>query len=169
MDKYINNSLAAGIIRPSSSPAGAGFFFVAKKDKTLRPCNDNRLRSTSRVKGLAIQQGPPPEDGKKKAGPMVLQAIQSGESSLRRLCGSSSHAPCMFIPSSMCPRSNQFWRLPWSTLRFLLLPLVSSTGVQPTRSATSYGPVGVVEGYNTWWTGRPTVRRRGPGSQRETY
>lgn len=28
------------IIRPSSSPAGAGFFFVDKKDKTLRPCID---------------------------------------------------------------------------------------------------------------------------------
>ena len=32
MEDYINNSLAAGIIRPSSSPAGAGFFFVGKKD-----------------------------------------------------------------------------------------------------------------------------------------
>ncbi len=35
METYINDSLAAGIIRPSSSPAGAGFFFVEKKDKTL--------------------------------------------------------------------------------------------------------------------------------------
>lgn len=42
METYINNSLAAGIIRPSSSPAGAGFFFVEKKDKTLRPCIDFR-------------------------------------------------------------------------------------------------------------------------------
>ena len=42
MDKYINDSLAAGIIRPSSSPAGGGFFFVDKKDKTLRPCIDYR-------------------------------------------------------------------------------------------------------------------------------
>jgi len=40
MDDYINHSLAAGIIRPSSSPAGAGFFFVDKKDKSLRPCID---------------------------------------------------------------------------------------------------------------------------------
>ncbi|KAI3351084.1 hypothetical protein L3Q82_005649 [Scortum barcoo] len=40
MEAYINDSLAAGIIRPSSSPAGAGFFFVEKKDKTLRPCID---------------------------------------------------------------------------------------------------------------------------------
>ena len=38
MDTYIIDSLAGGIIRPSSSLAGVGFFFVAKKDKTLRPC-----------------------------------------------------------------------------------------------------------------------------------
>ena len=42
MEKYINDSLAAGLIRPSSSPAGAGFFFVEKKDKSLRPCIDYR-------------------------------------------------------------------------------------------------------------------------------
>ena len=34
MDTYINNYLAVGVIRLSSSPAG-GFFFVAKKDKCL--------------------------------------------------------------------------------------------------------------------------------------
>lgn len=42
MEKYTQESLAAGIIRPSSSPVGAGFFFVDKKDKTLRPCIDYR-------------------------------------------------------------------------------------------------------------------------------
>ena len=42
MEGYINDSLAAGIIRPSSSPAGAGFFFVGKKDGSLRPCIDYR-------------------------------------------------------------------------------------------------------------------------------
>ncbi|KAK3557454.1 hypothetical protein QTP70_027739, partial [Hemibagrus guttatus] len=42
MDKYINESLAAGIIRPSTSPAAAGFFFVSKKDGGLRPCIDYR-------------------------------------------------------------------------------------------------------------------------------
>lgn len=36
MEDYINNSLAAGIIWPSS-PAGAGFFFVEKKEKILWP------------------------------------------------------------------------------------------------------------------------------------
>lgn len=30
----------AGIIQPSSSPAGAGFFFVSKKEKSLHPCID---------------------------------------------------------------------------------------------------------------------------------
>ncbi|KAJ8335367.1 hypothetical protein SKAU_G00387090 [Synaphobranchus kaupii] len=42
MNKYIQESLAAGIIRPSSSPAGAGFFFVGKEDGGLRPCIDYR-------------------------------------------------------------------------------------------------------------------------------
>lgn len=42
MDKYIRESLNAGLIRPSSSPAGAGFFFVKKKDGSLRPCIDYR-------------------------------------------------------------------------------------------------------------------------------
>ena len=32
METYIRDSLAAGIIRPSSSPVAAGFFFVSKKD-----------------------------------------------------------------------------------------------------------------------------------------
>ena len=42
MEKYLSESLAAGIIRSSSSPAGAGFFFVGKKDGSLRPCIDYR-------------------------------------------------------------------------------------------------------------------------------
>ncbi|KAK3509997.1 hypothetical protein QTP70_024337, partial [Hemibagrus guttatus] len=42
MQQYLNEALAAGLIRPSSSPAGAGFFFVGKKDGGLRPCIDYR-------------------------------------------------------------------------------------------------------------------------------
>uniref|UniRef100_A0A8C9ZTG8 Gypsy retrotransposon integrase-like protein 1 n=1 Tax=Sander lucioperca TaxID=283035 RepID=A0A8C9ZTG8_SANLU len=42
MKDYIDSALEAGIIRPSSSPAGAGFFFVGKKDWSLRPCIDYR-------------------------------------------------------------------------------------------------------------------------------
>ncbi|KAI3351508.1 hypothetical protein L3Q82_020352 [Scortum barcoo] len=40
MEEYIETSLRSGIIRPSSSVAGAGFFFVGKKDGSLRPCID---------------------------------------------------------------------------------------------------------------------------------
>ncbi|KAI3377243.1 hypothetical protein L3Q82_008481, partial [Scortum barcoo] len=40
MEEYIKTSLQSGIIRPSSSAAGAGFFFVEKKDGSLRPCID---------------------------------------------------------------------------------------------------------------------------------
>ena len=39
MEEY-RSSLLAGIIQPSWSPAGAGFFFVGKKDKSLQPCID---------------------------------------------------------------------------------------------------------------------------------
>uniref|UniRef100_A0A9J7Y295 Gypsy retrotransposon integrase-like protein 1 n=1 Tax=Cyprinus carpio carpio TaxID=630221 RepID=A0A9J7Y295_CYPCA len=42
MDKYLKEALDNGFIRPSTSPAGAGFFFVEKKDGSLRPCIDYR-------------------------------------------------------------------------------------------------------------------------------
>ncbi len=42
MKKYIEEELAKGFIRPSSSPASARFFFVKKKDGGLRPCIDYR-------------------------------------------------------------------------------------------------------------------------------
>lgn len=42
MEKYISESLAAGLIHPSSSPVGAGFFFVKKKDGSLQPHIDYR-------------------------------------------------------------------------------------------------------------------------------
>ena len=42
MERYIKDSLAAGLIRPSSSPVASGFFFVEKKEGTLRPCIDYR-------------------------------------------------------------------------------------------------------------------------------
>jgi len=35
MEKYISDCLPSGFIQPSSSPAGAGFFFVGKKDGSL--------------------------------------------------------------------------------------------------------------------------------------
>jgi hypothetical protein len=41
MEEYIE-SLATGAVRLSASPAGAGVFFVEKKDKNLRPCIDYR-------------------------------------------------------------------------------------------------------------------------------
>lgn len=40
MKAYITGELSKGFIRPSTSPASAGFFFVNKKDGGLRPCID---------------------------------------------------------------------------------------------------------------------------------
>ncbi|KAL0148306.1 hypothetical protein M9458_056368, partial [Cirrhinus mrigala] len=42
MNSYIQEELAKGFITPSTSPASAGFFFVKKKDGSLRPCIDYR-------------------------------------------------------------------------------------------------------------------------------
>ncbi|KAK3507825.1 hypothetical protein QTP70_001072 [Hemibagrus guttatus] len=40
MEDYIKGALAAGHIWPSTSLAAAGFFFIEKKDRGLRPCID---------------------------------------------------------------------------------------------------------------------------------
>lgn len=42
MESYIGESLASGLIVPSSSLMGAGFFFVKKKDGSLRLCIEYR-------------------------------------------------------------------------------------------------------------------------------
>ncbi|CAJ0966523.1 unnamed protein product [Ranitomeya imitator] len=42
LKEYIDENLAKGFIRPSSSPAGAPIFFVKKKDGSLRLCVDYR-------------------------------------------------------------------------------------------------------------------------------
>lgn len=47
METYLRESLAAGLIHPSSSPLGPGAFFVKKKDGPLRPCID--CRGLSRI------------------------------------------------------------------------------------------------------------------------
>ncbi len=50
MDDYICKALENGFIRPSTSPAGAGVFFVGKKDGGLRPCIDYRGLNNITVK-----------------------------------------------------------------------------------------------------------------------
>ncbi len=50
MKSYIEEELAKGFIRPSTSPASAGFFFVKKKDGGLRPCIDYRSLNDLTVK-----------------------------------------------------------------------------------------------------------------------
>uniref|UniRef100_A0A3B3D3I6 Gypsy retrotransposon integrase-like protein 1 n=1 Tax=Oryzias melastigma TaxID=30732 RepID=A0A3B3D3I6_ORYME len=50
MQKYIQEELQKGFIRPSTSPASAGFFFVKKKDGGLRPCIDFRSLNDITVK-----------------------------------------------------------------------------------------------------------------------
>ncbi|KAK3535368.1 hypothetical protein QTP70_010217 [Hemibagrus guttatus] len=56
MEEYIETSLAAGHIRPSTSPAAAGFFFVGKKDGGLRPCIDYRGLNSLPLVPAALEQ-----------------------------------------------------------------------------------------------------------------
>ncbi|KAG1930496.1 retrotransposable element [Pimephales promelas] len=50
MEKYIEEALQQGYIRPSTSPAASSFFFVGKKDGGLRPCIGYRILNQSTVK-----------------------------------------------------------------------------------------------------------------------
>ncbi|KAK3563945.1 hypothetical protein QTP86_006273 [Hemibagrus guttatus] len=50
MEEYIEEALAQGYIRSSTSPAASSFFFVAKKDGGLRPCIDYRALNQITVK-----------------------------------------------------------------------------------------------------------------------
>ncbi|KAK3568878.1 hypothetical protein QTP86_019106 [Hemibagrus guttatus] len=52
MEDYIEEALSSGFIRPSTSPAAAGFFFMEKKDGGLRPCIDYRGLNNVTVKFL---------------------------------------------------------------------------------------------------------------------
>ena len=50
MEHYINDCLAEGLIRPSTSPVAVGFFFVKKKDGGLRLCIDYRQLNNIHIK-----------------------------------------------------------------------------------------------------------------------
>lgn len=54
MEKFITESLATDIIRLSSSPLGAGFFFVEKRDKFLRPCVNYRGLNSITIKNIFL-------------------------------------------------------------------------------------------------------------------
>jgi hypothetical protein len=50
MNKFIDENLCKGYIRPSKSPMASPFFFVGKKDGKLRPCQDYRYLNSGTVK-----------------------------------------------------------------------------------------------------------------------
>jgi hypothetical protein len=47
---FIEEHLKKDFIQPSKSPQASGFFFVGKKDGTLRPCQDYRYINKWTVK-----------------------------------------------------------------------------------------------------------------------
>lgn len=50
MEDHIKENLSKGFIRHSKSPLSSGFFFVSKKDGSLRPCIDYRALNKITVK-----------------------------------------------------------------------------------------------------------------------
>jgi len=50
MEEYVEEALQQEIIRPSTSHAASSFFFVAKKDGSLRLCIDYRHLNSQTVK-----------------------------------------------------------------------------------------------------------------------
>ncbi|KAK3550994.1 hypothetical protein QTP70_011447 [Hemibagrus guttatus] len=50
MEEYINEALSQGYICPYTSPAASSFFFMAKKDRGLRPCIDYRALNKITIK-----------------------------------------------------------------------------------------------------------------------
>ena len=56
MNKFINENLAKGYIRPSKSPMASPFFFIDKKDSVentgLRPCQDFQKLNAGTIKNM---------------------------------------------------------------------------------------------------------------------
>ena len=50
LDKFLDENLEKGYIRPSQSPMASPFFFVKKKDGKLRPCQDYRYLNDWTIK-----------------------------------------------------------------------------------------------------------------------
>lgn len=50
LDEFLEDNLRKGYIRPSQSPMASPFFFVGKKDGSLRPCQDYRYLNEHTVK-----------------------------------------------------------------------------------------------------------------------
>ncbi|XP_016122748.1 RNA-directed DNA polymerase homolog [Sinocyclocheilus grahami] len=50
MEEYVQEALQQGFIRPSTSPTASSFFFVGKKNGSLRPCIDYRALNDQTLK-----------------------------------------------------------------------------------------------------------------------
>ncbi|THH07106.1 hypothetical protein EW145_g3606 [Phellinidium pouzarii] len=50
LDEFLTENLRKGYIRPSKSPMASPFFFIGKKDNTLRPCQDYRALNEGTIK-----------------------------------------------------------------------------------------------------------------------
>ena len=54
LDTLLQENLEKGFIRPSILPQASSFFFVGKKDGTLRPIQDYRLLNEATIKNTYL-------------------------------------------------------------------------------------------------------------------
>ena len=54
LDVFLQENLEKGFIQPSTSPQASPFFFVGKKDGTLRPIQDYRLLNEATIKNTYL-------------------------------------------------------------------------------------------------------------------
>ncbi|THG98615.1 hypothetical protein EW145_g7397 [Phellinidium pouzarii] len=55
LDEFLTENLRKGYIRPSKSPMASPFFFIGKKDNTLRPCQDYRALNEGTIKNVGAK------------------------------------------------------------------------------------------------------------------
>ena len=54
LDKFLKENLEKGYIQKSKSPMASPFFFVKKKDRKLRPCQDYRFINEWTIKNAYL-------------------------------------------------------------------------------------------------------------------
>ncbi|KAJ2927416.1 hypothetical protein H1R20_g9679, partial [Candolleomyces eurysporus] len=84
LEKFLKENLAKKYIRPSNSPQASPFFFVAKKDGSLRPCQDYRKLNEATIKNAyPLPRIPDLLDKLKKAKFFTKMDVRSGYNNVR--------------------------------------------------------------------------------------
>ncbi|XP_063819155.1 LOW QUALITY PROTEIN: uncharacterized protein LOC135057187 [Pseudophryne corroboree] len=144
MSDYIQENLQKGFIRPSSSPAGAGFFFVKKKDGGLRPCIDYRGLNNITVKNTLTKKGANPAAWSEEAlssfhllkqafisAPILQQPHPDKPFSLEVDASNVDHKNLLYLQAAQCLNPRQArWSLFFSRFDFKILYRPGSQNVK---------------------------------------